>query len=406
MESKQLVVAVAAFVLSTLLWVGCYDSRGGGETLQLSVANADRPHVGDTFWVDVQLDRPSSDMTRLASVNFTLHYTNNHMRVVQHERGALAAKESGSYQAMNYPSNAEIEFGITIDSTQHAAAAKTLARVKLRADDVSTDEMPAYLSFSNITAYDTEGRRLALEGTPARMEIRSAAGGEGPAPELRLFTQHAVKNRLTAKRVMLDTPGWIVVRTAAEDASASSVVGTAWVEAGASENVPIELDEALGLADQRIARLEAVLHRDTGTPKQFEYGGEGTPDQPVMRGGRAVTTSFFAQYTDSEPESSITVQNQTLEARTLVVEEVVASEPANLVIHRGRKDRPFIPGIIGKTRVGRGVNRNVQVALFDGATVTCGEVLWPMLHVRTESDDQPYEIDHPIVTKPMTILCE
>jgi len=100
------------------------------------------------------------------------------------------------------------------------------------------------------------------------------------------------------------------------------------------------------------------------------------------------------------------VQNQQLTRRTLLVEEVVVSEPADLVIHRGRRDRPFIPGIIGKTRVEPGTNRNVEVPIYEEATIACGETLWPMLHVRSESSDQPYEIDHPLITRPATILCE
>jgi hypothetical protein len=358
--------------------------------------------VGEAFWVDIRLDGMEETTAPLTSINFTLHYTNSHVRLLEHEAGALAA--AGGFQAMNYPSNAEVDVGVTVDSAQYAASASTLARFRFQADDVTTDEAPAYLSFSDITAYDTAGNAFAFAGAPTRVAIQSAPG-EQATPELRLFTQYAIENQLTAKRVTLDQPGWIVVRTTDSDGAGSPVVGRTWVDAGTHQDVIIELDEALGLAEKEITRLEATLHHDTGTLKQFEYSGSDTLDPPVQRGNTTVTSSFFAQHTDSEPESSITVRNQQLTNRTFVVDEVVASEPADMVIHRGRRDRPFIPGIIGKVRVAPGTSRNVEVPLFDEATVVCGETLWPMLHVRSESSDQPYEIDHPLITRPATVLC-
>lgn len=403
MKSKSL-LAATALVLSTLLGTGCYSTSGESSSLQLTATNAQAHQVGDTFWVDVQLDGMDDAAPRLTSVNFTLHYTNSHVRLVRHQPGALAASSDG-YQAVNYPSNAEIDVGVTVDSVQLGTAEPTLARIQFRADDVTTDEAPAYLSFSGITAYDASGNRLVFDGPPTRVEIQPAPGEE-QTPELRLFTQHAVQNRLTVKRVTLDQPGWIVVRPTDRNADEPAIVGQTWIDAGTHEGVTIQLDESFGLAEKTIARLEATLHRDTGTPKQFEYSGPNTPDPPVQRGGSPVAASFFAQYTATEPQSSITVQNQRLTGRTLVVDEVVASEPADLVIHRGRRDRPFIPGIIGLTRIEPGTNRNVEVPIYENATVACGETLWPMLHVRSESSDQPYEIDHPLITRPATVLCE
>lgn len=394
--------AVVAVLFSTLLWAGCYDTSTEESPVRLVVSDAQAHQVGEAFWVDVRLDRAGETSAPLTSINFTLHYTNSHVRLLDHEPGALAAADG--FQALNYPSNAEVDVGITVDSTQYAASASTLARFQFQADDVTAEEAPAYLSFSNITAYDVSGNAFAFAGTPTRVTIQPAPGQQ-QTPELRLFTQHAVKNQLTAKRVTLDQPGWIVVRTTDADAGAT-VVGRTWVEAGTHQNVPIELDEALGLAEKEIARLEATLHYDTGTTQQFEYNGPDTPDPPVQRGNSTVATSFFAQYTDSEPASSITVRNQQLANRTFIVDEVVASEPADMVIHRGRRDRPFIPGIIGKVRITPGTSRNVEVPLFDEATVVCGETLWPMLHVRSESSDQPYEIDHPLITRPATVLCD
>lgn len=401
---SEYVLAAAALVLPTLLWAGCYDTNGEGASMQLAVTNAQAHQVGDAFWVDVRLDGVDEAAAPLTSVNFTLHYTNSHMRLVEHEPGALAVPSKG-YQAANYPSNAEIDVGVTVDSARFGAAESTLARFKFRADDVTTDEAPAYLSFSGIAAYDAAGNALAFDVPPTRMEIRPAPGEE-LTPELRLFTQHAVQNELTVKRVSLGQPGWVVVRPTDSNAEEPPIVGQTWVDAGTHENVSITLDDAFGLAEKTIARLEATLHHDTGTPKQFEYDGPDTPDPPAQRAGTPVTASFFAQHTASEPQSSITVQNQKLTGRRLVMDEVVASEPADLVIHRGRRDRPFIPGIIGKARVEPGTNRNIAVSIYDEATIACGETLWPMLHARSESSDQPYEIDHPLITKPATVLCE
>ena len=116
-------------------------------------------------------------------------------------------------------------------------------------------------------------------------------------------------------------------------------------------------------------------------------------------------STFTAHYRTSRPESKIIVEDKSLRNHTLVVDSVIATEPADLVVHRNEEGSPLIPGVIGKARVGKGVNTNVAIDLYEDETVVCGETLWPMLHVRSESEDQPYEIDYPIITEPVTIRC-
>lgn len=398
-------IATSLFISCTVLWAGCYDTPENAASVRLAVDEDSAYAVSDSFWVDVQLKGAEGLASDVVSIHFIFHYTNGHLRVLQHEGGD--GIRPGSYRANHYPSHAEVEIGAALDSIRQRASGQslTLARIRLLAEDVTTDDAPAYLSFSNITAYDADGARQGLDGDPTRMTIRSAGGGASTVPELQLFTQHAVQNRLQVKRVTLDQSGWIAIRRA-EAGLDTPPVATQWLEAGTHEEIEIPLDGRLNLAEEGLARLRAVLHSDTGTPEQFEYEGPDTPDPPIRRGEKEVGTTFYAQYTASTPESYIDVENQQLTGDYIHINEVIASEPANVVIHRGLKGRPFLPDIIGKVRVEAGSNRDVRVPFFEEETVVCGETLWPMLHVRSVSDDQPYEIDEPIITAPATMLCE
>jgi hypothetical protein len=38
-----------------------------------------------------------------------------------------------------------------------------------------------------------------------------------------------------------------------------------------------------------------MLHDDTGELGRFEFGGAGTPDQPLMQGGSPVVQSFVVE---------------------------------------------------------------------------------------------------------------
>ena len=51
---------------------------------------------------------------------------------------------------------------------------------------------------------------------------------------------------------------------------------------GTSERVPVDLDAP------PTGTLYVMLHDDTGEIGRFEFGGAGTPDQPLTSGGAPV----------------------------------------------------------------------------------------------------------------------
>jgi len=392
--------AVAATVSIGLL--GCT----GGEAsspLRLEVKNA--PRVGETFWVHVALQDPMPEGADPVGARFTLRYNNAFVALTGHEPGSRIQAGDG-YQVGHYPANAEVDVGLSLDRRSSGESADGyLARLQFRAKAPSSEAAPPYLALSDVEVIDAAGTMQRLkQGPSVRLAIAPSLESD-TNPVLQIGHQHAVQNRITVRRVTTPAPSWIVIRGEDED-GALRVVGRARIEPGSHRNVQITLDEEFGLDDKQFAMLEAALYRDTGTANTLEVSNASTADPPMRQGDDVVQKTFFASYVESRPTSSIVVHNQHMRDRVVVLDSVVASEPADVVIHRSNGNRPFVPGIIGKAELDEGVNTNVSVELFDGETVICGETLWPMLHVRNESGDQPYSIDHPIVTKPVTKLCE
>lgn len=402
-------------MLRTTLWVclaiavstsvGLLGCTGGEAPSPIDLEVQSAPQAGETFWVHVNLQDPMPEGADPVGARFTLRYNNAFVALAGHEPGPLVQSGDGM-RVGHYPANGEADVSLSLDRSQAAAsAAGYLARLQFRAKQASSDAAPPYLALTDVEVTDAAGTMQRLDQGPSvRLAIASSSGGRTD-PVLQIGHQHAVQNRVTVRRVATPEAGWVVIRGEEAD-GALEVIGHARVEPGSHRNVPITLDEEFGLDEKQFAMLEATLYRDTGTANTLEVSNASTADPPMTQGDAVVQKTFFASYVESVPTSSIVVRNQQMNDRALVLDSVVASEPADVVIHRNNGNRPFVPGIIGKAEVEEGVNTNVSVALFEGETVICGETLWPMLHVRSEMKGQPYTIDHPIITKPVTVLCE
>lgn len=363
------------------------------------------PQAGETFWVHVNLPDPMPEGADPVGARFTLRYNNAFVVMVGHEPGPLVQPGDG-FRVGHYPANGEVDVSMSLDSSQVAgSAAGSLARLQFHAKQATSDAAPPYLALTDVEVIDAAGTMQRLDRGPSvRLAIASSSGDRTDSA-LQIGHQHAVQNKVTVRRVTTPEGGWVVVR--GEDANGTlEVIGHTRVESGSHRNVSITLDDEFGLDEKQFAMLEASLYQDAGTASTREVSSASTGDLPVSQGDAVVQTTFFASYVESLPTSRIAVRNQPVEDQTLVLDSVVASEPADVVVHRNNGGRPFVPGIIGKAEVTEGVNTDVRVALFEGETVICGETLWPMLHVRSETKDQPYTIDHPIITEPVTVLCE
>ena len=69
---------------------------------------------------------------------------------------------------------------------------------------------------------------------------------------------------------------------------ASRALGHGFVQHGTTDRVPVTLDLDGGAS----GTLYAMLHDDTGEIGRFEFGGAGTPDQPLMNGGAPVVEAI------------------------------------------------------------------------------------------------------------------
>ena len=402
-------------MLRTTLWVclavavsvsmGLLGCTGGEASSPLRLEVQEAPRAGEMFWVHVTLQEPMPEGADPVGARFTLRYNNAFVALTGHEAGSRIQPGDG-YRVGHYPANAEVDVSLSLDRRPSGEPAdEYLARLQFQAKAPSSEAAPPYLVLSDVEVIDAAGTMQRSEQGPSVRLAIAPSIARDTNPVLQIGHQHAVQNRVTVRRVTTPVPSWVVIRGEDED-GALGIIGRARIASGSHRNVQIALDEEFGLDKKQFAMLEAALYRDTGTAKALEVSNASTANPPVRQGDEVVQKTFFASYTESLPTSSIVVHNQHMEDRVLVLDSVVASEPADVVIHRNNGNRPFVPGIIGKAEVEEGVNTNVRVDLFDGETVICGETLWPMLHVRNESGDQPYLIDHPIVTKPVTKLCE
>lgn len=207
-------------------------------------------------------------------------------------------------------------------------------------------------------------------------------------------------NQVTISNVVSPENGWIVIHRSNAEGNGPQVpeiIGKSMVEAGVNTDVTIQLEE--GVSNEET--LWAMLHEDTGTLGEYEFDGENGLDLPVTLNDEIVMTSFMISQTDP----AISVSDQVDRGNIFVIGSVSAAEDGWIVIHgpNANNDGPQIPEIIGKAPVSAGVNENVEIVLNEGAEVSTGDNLFPMLHYDTGTDGE-YEfdgqsgLDQPVIT--------
>ena len=216
-----------------------------------------------------------------------------------------------------------------------------------------------------------------------------------PAPALSVKDQYLIDGQVVVREVVAPSAGWIVIRTddARQQPDPSSVLGVVPVRAGTTR--PVRLPVHWVVED--VEPMWAVLHEDRGAIGTFD-----ADDPPIAEG------AFFLFADEGQRDSRIVADDQAFVNRTVMLDEVFATEPGAVVIHRdnGRQTGPRVPGIIAITAVEPGLTYDVPLHLYEGEEVACGEVIWPMLHVRSTSDTQAYNLDQPIITVPIVHTCE
>ena len=251
------------------------------------------------------------------------------------------------------------------------------------------------------------GSALLLSISAASLAACDDPAAPVTTPAIRVADQYLVSDRVMVARAVADEAGWVVIQHQ-ESGAPPRLLGTARLETGTHENLEVRLHEEAveEMPKGSLNRVWGVLYRDGGRAGVLEIEGEEAPDQPLLQDGREVAQPFFLYRIEAIPESHIYVNDQDMGQGYILLEEVKMSEPGDVVIHRSKGNTPLVPGIIGILPLDEGVHQNVKVPLFADERVACREQLWPMLHVRSVSDDQPYNLDQPIITVPVVRTCE
>jgi hypothetical protein len=113
------------------------------------------------------------------------------------------------------------------------------------------------------------------------------AGVSDPLPA-GLNTDIVVDKTVTAESVLIDQPGWLVIHSE-ENGTYGPVAGFVAIPEGSSTNVVVELDPAL-----LTPRLWPMLHADTVTAGEYEFGTLAGADFPIQVDGQVVTFPIVA----------------------------------------------------------------------------------------------------------------
>lgn len=166
--------------------------------------------------------------------------------------------------------------------------------------------------------------------------------------------------------------GWLVIHSDANGAP-GPVLGQTQVLKGVTTDVEVTLQ-----ADGRTTTLWPMLHVDTGTPGEYEFGAVEGADAPVIvRGQVAVLPIWTVPHVRVENQIVLHGDNQGAPNTSLEVHSVLAEVAGFLVIH---VDNNGAPGpVAGFVAVPAGLSEEVTLEGLDASKLT--PVLWPMLHV-------------------------
>ncbi len=167
-------------------------------------------------------------------------------------------------------------------------------RVRRPADEIilaqrrEIAEMEALIAdLENLEDYDSE----ALPPT-----VKPVTGGSDDvpgAPSLTVSDAPLEGEIVMIARAKVESDAWIVLYPAAAGGGpdVSTILGTAFLFHGATENVPVALDAAVAPG----ATIYAMLHKDTGEIGVFEFRGPNMLDEPLMENGTPVAIAFVVR---------------------------------------------------------------------------------------------------------------
>ncbi len=222
--------------------------------------------------------------------------------------------------------------------------------------------------------------------------LTSCKKDDNPEPEatglITISDQTISQNKIMVNSVNMDQKGWIVVHmdNGSNAPTVPDIISVPkLVESGVSNNVMIQLKDNVTITNG--AKVWIMLHNDNGTIGSYEFDGSNGKDQPLMKDGSPVMKSIMIN------SAKIVAHDQNVINNKVTIDSVVAAVDGWLVIHNDDGTGNItLPGIIGKTMVNAGVNKNVVVELNQNFTYTNGQKLFPMLHI-DDNVKGTYEFD-------------
>ena len=217
------------------------------------------------------------------------------------------------------------------------------------------------------------------------------------------FVQFISENKFIAAAVTIQQDGWLVIHSD-NNGAPGPVLGQERILAGTTQNVEVEIK-----TDGRTPVLFPMLHLDTGTAGEYEFGTVQGADPPVVvRGVVATTPIWTVPHVRVDDQIVTHGDGGAAPNSSLKVVSVLSQGPGWLVIHTDNNGAPGPVG--GFVAVADGLNTDLTVENLDASKLT--PTLWPMLHVDTgtlgeyefgtvQGADNPVTIDGNVLTFPI-----
>ena len=220
---------------------------------------------------------------------------------------------------------------------------------------------------------------------------------------IRAYDQFIEGDQFIAAAVTVQVDGWLVIHSD-KDGAPGPVLGEERILAGTTTDVAVDLQ-----ADGRSEVLWPMLHVDTGTAGEYEFGTVQGADLPVVvRGVLAATPFWTVPHVRVANQVIVRGDDQGAPNSSLQIESALSQGPGWVVIHA---DKDNAPGpVTGFVAVKDGLNTDLTVEDLDASKLT--PVLWPMLHIddstvgeyefgTVQGADAPVKVDDHVLTFPI-----
>jgi len=225
---------------------------------------------------------------------------------------------------------------------------------------------------------DADGPYTNAEGTAV---IDTAAATVTDTARATFENQSAGGNVVTVDSVYVPDGGFVTIHDASLDEGAvfDSVRGTSmYLEPGLHHDVDVLLDDPV----TEDTTLVAMAHMDSNDNETYDFlTSEGAADGPYTAGGGAVVDSAMVTVS-----ASVTVDDQTSDGTTVVIDSVDLSEPGFVALH----DSTLLDGAVLDSVVGHsdyldaGYHENVTVTLDSRQVDTQSLIAMP--HMDSDGD--------------------